>query len=109
MTNEKTFTRKTVNRLRKAQDEIQDLAEHTRSQAAKWLKADDARIHVPVPLVFDGEGQATTILVRLSLGGDQFGEDFTDHRMPVNYLFAADEELDADYQKFQELRARFEA
>lgn len=33
--------------------------------------------------------------------------DRGDHWMPIDYLFADDETLAADYQKYQELKARF--
>lgn len=108
MDSNKTYTRKTVNRLRAAQEQIRDLAGHARTQAAKWLKTDAGKLNVPVPLQFTGEGSDMTLLVRRSLGGDQFGEDWIEHQMPVNYLFASDEDLEEDFQKFQELRARFE-
>lgn len=109
MTEQKTFTRKTVNRLRAAQEEIVELQAVIRTQAAKWLHVEEEELKIPLPLEFvDGEKGTTITLEHEATGGDSEGLRVR-HSMPVAYLFASDEELDADYRKFQELKARFQA
>lgn len=106
MPTEKNFARKTVNRLRAAQDELLELRDHVTTQASKWLKVDAEQLHValPIPFTTNDDGR-TTIPVTQDNGA---GGEIT-HAMPLDYLFATDEQLDEDYRKFQELKARFAA
>lgn len=104
------ISRRTFNRLRTAQDELFELRDVIRTQAAKWLKVDEDRLHVPMPLVFTAgdNGVGSAVQVNQNLGGDRFGEDTAVHNMPVEHLFASDEELDQDYQRYLQLKERFQ-
>lgn len=104
MTIEKTFTRKTVNRLRAAQDDVLELQKLVTAQAAKWLQTPEKTLEVPLPLQFTDGDSGTSIRVLQHVDGNT-----KHHQMPVDYLFASDDVLLQDYLKYQELMSRFAA